>query len=93
MDEFEYSLNQADLNADFFFVASTMNGSRAVERLVEPGASALCKFCGEPVKFTAKTRTRQVIANVYEKGTWNRVEHFHVDCYHHLGEPYGQPAA
>lgn len=45
------------------------------------------------MKFTAKARMRQVIANVYVRGTWNRVEHFHVDCYHDVGDPYGQPAA
>jgi hypothetical protein len=69
------------------------NASRAVERLVEPGSSVLCASCGDPVKFTAKIRTLQVIANVYVKGTWDRVEHYHADCYHSLGEPYGQPAA
>ncbi len=34
-----------------------------------------------------------MIANVYVKGTWNRVEHYHFECYHQIGDPYGLPAA
>ena len=68
---------------------SIMN-SRAVVRPIEPGNSAMCSHCGAPVKFVARAQLRQVIANVYEKGTWNRVEHFHADCYEEAGEPYGE---
>jgi len=31
----------------------------------------------------------QMICNVYEEGVWNRVEHFHADCYGESSQPYG----
>jgi hypothetical protein len=68
-----------------------MMTSRAVERTIEAGNSAICAHCGEPVKFVARAHLRQVIANVYVEGTWDRVEHFHAECYREAGEPYGQP--
>jgi hypothetical protein len=71
---------------------TTMN-SRAVLRQVEPGNSASCAHCGAPVKFMARVQQRQVIANVYDNGQWQRVEHYHADCYTEAGEPYGPPAA
>jgi hypothetical protein len=64
--------------------------SRAVVRPVEPGNSAVCVHCGAPVKFVARAQLKQVIANVYEDGTWNRVEHFHADCYEEASRPYGE---
>ena len=67
--------------------------SRAVLRRVEAGSSVLCAKCREVVKFTAKVQRQQVIANVYVDGTWDRVEHFHAECYTTAGEPYGPPAA
>jgi hypothetical protein len=66
--------------------------SRAVERAIEPGNTAHCASCGSPVKFAAKSQLRQVIANVYEDGSWSRVEHFHAECYRRAGDPYGDPA-
>jgi hypothetical protein len=63
--------------------------SRAVLRDVEPGSTVECAHCGERVKFQAKVRNRQVICNVYKKGVWDRVEHFHADCYGPAGEPHG----
>jgi len=42
-----------------------------------------------PVKFVARLKARQVIANVYEDGRWARVEHFHEECYLEMGHPYG----
>jgi len=66
--------------------------SRAVERLVEPGNAATCAACGAYIKFQARARVRQVIANVYEGGVWRRVEHYHLDCYRNVGEPYGTAA-
>ena len=69
-----------------------MTQSRAVLRTVEAGNSAICTHCGTQVKFVARAQLRQVIANVYENGSWKRVEHFHADCYGEAGEPYG-PAA
>jgi hypothetical protein len=64
-------------------------GSRAVLRRVEAGSMALCQHCGEQVKFAAKVQRLQAIANVYEDGRWDRVEHFHQECYDHAGAPYG----
>ena len=66
--------------------------SRAVARPIEAGNAAVCALCDEPVKFKARDRGNQVIANVYEKGTWNRVEHYHLECYLQAGEPYGTAA-
>jgi len=68
------------------------NQSRAVERIIEPGNTAACARCGAPVKFVARAQLRQVIANVYVNGSWDRVEHYHADCYGEAGSPYG-PAA
>jgi hypothetical protein len=66
--------------------------SRAVTRLIEAGNTATCVICKLPVKFRAKSKLQQVIANVYNDGVWDRVEHFHVDCYENASRPYG-PAA
>src|ERR1700761_4596614 len=63
--------------------------SRAVIRDVEAGSSVDCAFCGERVKFQAKVRNRQVICNVYDNGQWDRVEHFHAECYEKAGNPHG----
>ena len=65
--------------------------SRAVVRRIEPGNLAVCAHCGQAVKFAAKLHKMQVIANVYEGGRWNRVEHFHDDCYGAADAPYGDP--
>ena len=66
--------------------------SRAVTRLVEPGSAVECAHCGERVKFQARARHQQVICNVYLKGVWDRVEHYHAPCYGEAGEPFGPPA-
>jgi hypothetical protein len=66
--------------------------SRAVTRPVEAGSSVTCAACHQPVKFTAKVRLWQVIANVYVDGVWDRVEHYHADCYEEAGHPYGSAA-
>ncbi len=63
--------------------------SRAVLRAVEAGSSANCARCGKLVKFSAKTRQQQVIANVYVDQVWDRVEHYHAECYEEAGRPYG----
>ena len=44
------------------------------------------------VEFAAKIKSFQVIANVYIDGTWDRVEHYHSDCYEQSGCPYGSAA-
>ena len=64
--------------------------SRAVLRDVEPCSTVECSHCGERVKFQAKVRHKQVICNVYERGKWVRVEHFHSGCYEIAGEPHGE---
>jgi len=64
--------------------------SRAVIRDVEAGSSVDCALCGERVKFQAKIRNRQVICNVYENGQWDRVEHFHAECYEKADNPHGE---
>ena len=64
-------------------------GSRAVLRRVEAGNLALCSHCGEQVKFAAKQNRQQVIANVYVDSRWDRVEHFHEECYDLAHAPYG----
>ena len=28
---------------------------------------------------------------LYENGRWNRVEHYHFECYDDAGQPYGEP--
>jgi hypothetical protein len=66
--------------------------SRAVIRQIEPGSTAPCTRCGAPVKFVARAQLRQVIANVYQDGSWVRVEHYHADCYEDAGQPYGPPS-
>lgn len=64
--------------------------SRAVLRDVEAGSSVDCAHCGERVKFQAKVRNRQVICNVYVDGRWDRVDHFHAECYDLAGTPHGE---
>jgi hypothetical protein len=66
--------------------------SRAVLRRIEAGNMALCVQCGLQVKFQAKLNKLQVIANVYVDGRWDRVEHFHEECYGEAGTPFGTPA-
>lgn len=65
--------------------------SRAVLRPVRPGSSTPCPACRQTVKFAARVGRRQVIANVYVDGHWNRVEHYHPECYDQTGEPHGHP--
>ena len=67
--------------------------SRAVLRTIEAGSSAMCITCDEQVKFKAKVKMHQVICNVYVDGKWNRVEHYHLECYDEAGKPYGEPVA
>ena len=67
--------------------------SRAVVRRIEPGNLAVCAHCAQPVKFAAKLHKMQVIANVYIDGRWNRVEHFHDECYVEADSPFGDADA
>jgi hypothetical protein len=70
-------------------MTATTLGTRAVERIIVAGNMGLCTACGQAVKFRATHRLRQVICNVYVKGRWNRVEHFHPACYKQAGNPHG----
>ena len=63
--------------------------SRAVLRTIDAGNSAYCAHCDELIKFRAKIRAQQVICNVYVKNKWDRVEHFHAECYELAKEPFG----
>ncbi|MCC7543750.1 hypothetical protein IT415_03535 [bacterium] len=65
--------------------------SRAVLRDIEAGLYADCPGCGQRIKFQAKFRAKQVICNVYVKGKWSRVDHFHEACYKAAGQPHGVP--
>ena len=65
--------------------------SRAVARFIEAGNTALCASCGDAVQFRARVKVQQVICNVYVDNKWDRVEHFHRDCYETAGQPYGEP--
>ncbi len=65
--------------------------SRAVCRTVDAGNSAYCAVCDELIKFRARIRAEQIICNVYVKNRWDRVEHYHPDCYEGAGSPYGEP--
>lgn len=66
--------------------------SRAVVRLIEAGSMVDCIHCDTQVKFRARQRDQQVICNVYDKGVWKRVEHYHLDCYTEADKPYGKAA-
>ena len=63
--------------------------SRAVTRLIEAGSMTECELCEDRVKFRARHRDMQVICNIYTKGVWIKVEHFHEDCYIKADEPFG----
>jgi hypothetical protein len=67
--------------------------SRAVLRTIEAGSGDFCEHCGDQVKFRAREKLQQAICNVYVKGTWDRVEHFHAECYEAAGRPYGEAEA
>ena len=69
--------------------SSNHPASRAVVRYIEPGNTANCVTCDLPVQFRARIKAQQVICNVYVAGRWDRVEHYHRDCYDTAGEPYG----
>ncbi len=73
-------------------VSSSELTSRAVQRRVEAGSSVICTACDQQVKFAAKQNRQQVIANVYLAGRWDRVEHYHAECYEEAGAPHGTPS-
>jgi hypothetical protein len=68
---------------------TTDMGTRAAIRTVDAGSASTCAFCDQQVKFSAKVKRHQVICNVYVKGKWNRVEHYHYECYVEAGSQHG----
>jgi hypothetical protein len=83
------------LDADPNRVAVTKHtslGTRAVVRLIEAGSSTTCVYCNQQVKFSAKQKKQQVICNVYIDAKWNRVEHYHLECYLEAEKPHGEAA-
>jgi hypothetical protein len=67
----------------------TASNTRAAIRTVDAGSSAMCAFCDQQVKFSAKVKRHQVICNVYIGAKWNRVEHYHYECYVEAGSQHG----
>jgi hypothetical protein len=65
--------------------------SRAALRPIEAGSTVSCVGCDGHIKFSAKNKASQVICNVYRKGAWLRVEHYHEACYRQSDLPYGEP--
>ncbi len=65
--------------------------SRAVSRIIDAGNSAYCAHCELLIKFRARIRSEQIICNVYVSNKWDRVEHFHSECYDEAKSPYGEP--
>lgn len=72
-------------------MSETRLGSRAVVRRIEPGTRERCPHCRKFVMFEVWKggRAQKVIANVYVRGRWDRIEHYHEACYTAAGEPYG----
>ena len=68
----------------------TVLGTRAVLRTIDAGSAAMCATCAQQIKFSAKARLQQVICNVYTDDHWDRVEHFHAECYELAGAPHGR---
>ena len=78
--------------------------SRAVVMKISDDQMDDCARCS--VSITSDTDRRWVVANVYEDccliptckkchGTtrrWDRLEHWHEDCYDLSGQPYGEPS-
>lgn len=60
-------------------------------RSIDAGSATICVTCDQQVKFSAKVKRQQVICNVYVGGRWDRVEHYHLECYEAAGQPHGAP--
>ena len=75
--------------------------SRAVVMKISDDQMDDCARCS--VSITSDTDKRWIVANVYEdccsaltcahdpKRRWNRLEHWHEDCYDLAAQPYGPP--
>lgn len=69
-------------------------GTRAVLHPVDhahPGVGEFeCPGCGGPVKFTARSKAKKTVCNVYSNCKWSHVEQWHASCYEEAGRPYGE---
>lgn len=68
-------------------------GTRAALRTVAPGEMAHCAGCGFLVKFQAQKKNHRIVANVYKRRRWDRVEIWHPRCYEQAGQPHGEAVA
>ncbi len=80
--------------------ASPVLATRTAIKIIEAGRDedVLCPAdkwgCGNPVRFTVRVPLglrKEVIVNIYHRGKWVRVEHFHLACYIRAFMPYGRP--
>jgi hypothetical protein len=67
--------------------------TRAIVREIARGNHTDCRGCGQGIRFRTKLHHQTVICNVYDDGRWDRVEHWHLECYRDAGEPHGHPDA
>jgi len=49
---------------------------------------AECSGCGERIIYRAKEKPKVVTCNVYVRGKWDRIEHFHPE---HYKDQHGDP--
>ncbi len=66
-------------------------GTRAVSSRIEPYNNIRCHACDGLLTFRARHKHHQIIANVYQDDKWDRVEHWHPDCYQTADQPHGPP--
>lgn len=76
-------------------------GTRAVVRPVIAGSRDVCAYKKCPadrkeILWRARRRMMVIIANIYGRDgdptKWDRVEHFHEECYDKARRPYGKAA-
>jgi hypothetical protein len=69
------------------------NQTRAVRRPLQRGQMVWCHFCGKLVKGDFRIGKQHgnhfIIANVYKRGKWQKVEYWEETCYQSAGEPHG----
>lgn len=70
----------------------TKLGTRALTRRIIQGSNINCPGCDEIVLYRPWKGTEyQILCNVYWRGRWHRVEHWHPDYYLDAGQPHGEP--
>jgi len=85
-------------------ITGTRPDSRAVTMIMRYNDLQECVSCGENITFLQATSNIWVVANVYVDcdhsdpvcrlclgygRRWDRIEHWHEDCYGNAGKPYG----